>query len=128
MILNSKERHSALIKRKATELGFSFCGISKADFLEEESRRLDLWLKDGYHGKMSYMENHYDKRLDPRLLVEDAKSVVSLLFNYSRSLYNFSSASRSSSINFFLSSSYLSRFSSICCCNIIIYSTFSLSF
>ena len=72
-----------MIKQKATELGFSFCGISKADFLEEEARRLDSWLKEGYHGKMKYMENHYDKRLDPRLLVEDAKSVVSLLLNYS---------------------------------------------
>lgn len=83
MGLNLKEKHSAMIKQKATELGFSFCGISKADFLEEEARRLDSWLKEGYHGKMKYMENHYDKRLDPRLLVEDAKSVVSLLLNYS---------------------------------------------
>lgn len=71
-----------LIKKKALELGFSFCGISKATFLEEEARRLDDWLKNGYQGKMAYMENHYDKRLDPRLLVNDAKSVVSLLLNY----------------------------------------------
>ena len=59
-----------------------YCGISKADFLEEEARRLDQWLKAGYHGKMDYMANHYDKRLDPRLLVDGAKSVVSLLLNY----------------------------------------------
>ena len=59
-----------------------YCGISKADFLEDEARRLDQWLKSGYHGKMDYMANHYDKRLDPRLLVDGAKSVVSLLLNY----------------------------------------------
>ena len=59
-----------------------FCGISKADFLEKEARELDQWLKNGNHGKMNYMENHFDKRLDPRLLVDDAKSVVSLMLNY----------------------------------------------
>lgn len=59
-----------------------YCGISKADFLEEQARQLDEWLKRGCHGKMQYMENHFDKRLDPRLLVDDAKSVVSLLLNY----------------------------------------------
>ncbi len=59
-----------------------FCGISKADFLEKEARELDQWLKNGSHGKMNYMENHFDKRLDPRLLVDDAKSVVSLMLNY----------------------------------------------
>ena len=59
-----------------------YCGISKADFLEEEARQLEKWLKEGKHGKMTYMENHFDKRLDPRLLMDGAKSVVSLLFNY----------------------------------------------
>ncbi len=59
-----------------------YCGISKADFLEDEARRLDDWLKKDYHGKMSYMANNFDKRLDPRLLVDGAKSVVSLLLNY----------------------------------------------
>lgn len=59
-----------------------FCGVSKADFLEKEAKELDRWLKNGNHGKMSYMENHFDKRLDPRLLVDDAKSVISLLLNY----------------------------------------------
>lgn len=59
-----------------------FCGVSKADFLEEEAKRLEEWLKRDYHGKMSYMANHFDKRLDPRLLVDGAKSVVSLLLNY----------------------------------------------
>jgi epoxyqueuosine reductase len=59
-----------------------YCGISKADFLKEEANKLEKWLKAGNHGKMTYMENHFDKRLDPRLLVDDAKSVISLLFNY----------------------------------------------
>ncbi len=77
-----KERYSLLIKQKAKELGFFFCGISKADFLEKEAKRLENYLKQQYHGKMSYMENHFDKRLDPRLLVDNAKSVVSLLLNY----------------------------------------------
>jgi epoxyqueuosine reductase len=70
------------IKRRAAELGFMACGISKAEFLEEEAPRLENWLKRGMNGKMGYMENHFDKRLDPRLLVDGAKSVISLLLNY----------------------------------------------
>ena len=70
------------IKQKAFELGFSFVGISKATFLEQEARRLEDWLKDKRHGKMSYMENYFDKRTDPRLLVDDAKSVITVLQNY----------------------------------------------
>jgi epoxyqueuosine reductase len=58
------------------------CGISKAGFLEKEAPRLEKWLKNNSHGQMSYMENHFDKRLDPTLLVDGAKSVVSLLLNY----------------------------------------------
>jgi epoxyqueuosine reductase len=77
--LNKK---STLIKSFAQDAGFSFCGISKADFLEEEAKRLDQWLKKGFHGQMDYMANHFDKRLDPRLLIPGAKSVISLLFNY----------------------------------------------
>lgn len=77
-----KLENSQLIKQLAFECGFDFCGISDACFLEEEAPRLEQWLKNGYHGKMQYMENHFDKRLDPRLLVEGAKSVISLLFNY----------------------------------------------
>lgn len=80
--MDYKNQYTNLVKQKALELGFSFCGISKADFLETEAPRLEKWLKDQRHGKMSYMENHFDKRLDPRLLVDDAKSVVSLLLNY----------------------------------------------
>jgi epoxyqueuosine reductase len=74
--------NAQLIKELALELGFSFCGISKADFLHEEAPRLEAWLKNGMHGEMSYMENHFDMRLDPRLLVPGSKSVVSFLFNY----------------------------------------------
>lgn len=77
-----KQERSAIVKQLAYEHGFDFCGISKADFLEEEAVRLENWLAKGHHGKMAYMENHFDKRLDPRLLVDDCKSVISLLYNY----------------------------------------------
>ncbi len=63
-------------------MGFEYCGISKADFLEEEAPRLENWLNNNHQGKMHYMENHFDKRLDPRLLVDGAKSVISVLLNY----------------------------------------------
>ena len=71
-----------LITQKARDLGFFHIGFSKAEFLEEEAPRLEQWLSKNYHGEMSYMANHFDKRLDPRLLVDDAKTVISLLFNY----------------------------------------------
>ncbi|WP_036691771.1 tRNA epoxyqueuosine(34) reductase QueG [Pedobacter glucosidilyticus] len=71
-----------MIKAEAKRLGFMFCGIAKADFLAEEAPKLEQWLKEGRHGKMSYMENHFDKRLDPRLLVDGAKSVISVALNY----------------------------------------------
>ena len=74
--------NTELIKREAKRLGFDFCGISKAGFLEEEAPRLEQWLKQQMQGQMHYMENHFDKRLDPTLLVEGSKSVVSLLYNY----------------------------------------------
>ncbi len=77
-----QDRNTKLIKDKAKELGFFFCGISKADFLKEEAPRLEKWLKEERNGKMDYMQNHFDMRLDPRLLVDNAKSVVSLLLNY----------------------------------------------
>lgn len=73
---------SERIKKRALELGFLDCGIAKADFLEEEAPRLEAYLKENRHGKMAYMENHFDMRLDPRLLVEGAKSVISLTYNY----------------------------------------------
>src|SRR5690606_24046891 len=74
--------YSKLIKEEAVRLGFQSCGISKADFLEDEAPRLEKWLNNQMHGKMGYMENHFDKRLDPRLLVDEAKSVISLTLNY----------------------------------------------
>ena len=80
--MSSQEQYTRLIKQKAQELGFMYCGVSKADFLKEEASRLESWLNSKMHGKMEYMANHFDKRLDPRLLVDDAKSVVSLLLNY----------------------------------------------
>lgn len=78
----SSIKHTALIKAKAAELGFDFCGIARAEFLEDEAPRLEAWLNKGMHGQMSYMANHFDKRLDPRLLVDDAKSVITVLLNY----------------------------------------------
>jgi epoxyqueuosine reductase len=70
------------IKNKASELGFFYCGFSKVSFLEEEAPRLEKWLKNNYQGSMSYMANHFDKRLNPKLLVDDANTVISLLLNY----------------------------------------------
>lgn len=80
--MNLQEKYSRLIKSKASAFGFQSCGISKADFLAEEAPRLEKWLRNDFHGKMGYMENHFDKRLDPRLLVEGARSVISLSYNY----------------------------------------------
>jgi epoxyqueuosine reductase len=80
--MDQSTTHTALIKAEARRLGFSYIGISKAEFLEEEAPRLESWLNNRMHGQMSYMENYFDKRLDPRLLVPGAKSVVSLLLNY----------------------------------------------
>jgi epoxyqueuosine reductase len=78
----SPHHQRLLVKELAADLGFSHCGISKADFLSEEAPRLEQWLKLGYQGRMSYLERNFDKRLDPRLLVPAAKSVVSLLYNH----------------------------------------------
>ena len=80
--MSLKSEYTAKIKSAADALGFLSCGISQADFLEDEAPRLEQWLNQGHHGSMSYMERHFDKRLDPRLLVPGAKSVVSLLLNY----------------------------------------------
>lgn len=75
-------KYSSLVKEKASAQGFEYCGIAKAGFLEEEARNLENWLNKAYHGEMAYMANHFDKRLDPTLLVPGAKSVVSLIYNY----------------------------------------------
>ncbi len=82
LVMLSPDNNAFTIKQLASEAGFSFCGISKAAFLEQEAPRLEAWLHKGYHGKMQYLENHFDKRLDPSKLVPGAKTVVSLMFNY----------------------------------------------
>lgn len=81
-MINNRSVYSSLIKSEAIKLGFMFCGIAKAEFLEHEAPRLEKWLNKGMHGEMKYMDNHFDKRLDPRLLVDGAKSVISLGLNY----------------------------------------------
>ncbi|SDG59749.1 tRNA epoxyqueuosine(34) reductase QueG [Winogradskyella thalassocola] len=81
-MLNHKAKYSEIIKAEAKRLGFLSCGISKAEFLETEAPRLEAWLNKNMNGEMQYMENHFDKRLDPTLLVEGSKSVISLLLNY----------------------------------------------
>ena len=77
-----KEDYARLIKEKAIDLGFSFARIAKAERMDEEARRLEDWLNQGYQGEMSYLERNFDKRIDPTLLVPGAKSVISLLYNY----------------------------------------------
>jgi len=77
-----KKRNTAIVKTEAKALGFNFTGISKAAFLEEDAPRMEKWLNQGMHGNMSYLANHFEKRLDPRKLVDNAKSVISLMFNY----------------------------------------------
>lgn len=79
---SSASKNTHLIKTEAIRLGFMSCGISKAEFLEEEAPRLESWLNKNHNGKMGYMENHFDKRLDPTKLVPGAKSVISMLLNY----------------------------------------------
>lgn len=78
----SKDQYSQNIKIWARELGFDYCGITKAEPLEEDKKRLEAWLNKGYHGSMTYMEHHFDKRTNPQLLVPGAQSVITLLFNY----------------------------------------------
>ncbi|RYZ89720.1 MAG: DUF1730 domain-containing protein, partial [Proteobacteria bacterium] len=80
--MGTKSEHTAFIKSEVMRLGFLSCGISKAGFLEEEAPRLESWLTKNMNGDMAYMENHFDKRLDPTKLVEGSKSVISLLLNY----------------------------------------------
>lgn len=81
-MIENRAKHTAFIKAEAKRLGFMSCGISKAGFLEEEAPRLENWLQQNMHGEMQYMENYFDKRLDPTKLVEGSKSVISLLLNY----------------------------------------------
>lgn len=79
---SNKQKLTNFIKSKSVDLGFISCGISKADFLEEEAANLENWLKNQMHGEMSYMERNFDMRLDPRKILNGAKSVISLTYNY----------------------------------------------
>ncbi|WPV64942.1 tRNA epoxyqueuosine(34) reductase QueG [Chitinophaga sp. LS1] len=76
------ETYTAFIKAQAADLGFDHCGIARAVQLDDDARRLETWLNKGMHGNMKYMENHFDKRIDPRKLVDNARSVITLLLNY----------------------------------------------
>ncbi|NCI50679.1 tRNA epoxyqueuosine(34) reductase QueG [Sediminibacterium roseum] len=80
--MSHPEKNTAIIKNTARQLGFSYCGIAKAEQLDNDARRLEQWLSQGMHGGMQYMENHFDLRVDPRKLVPGAKSVITLLQNY----------------------------------------------
>jgi len=77
-----KQKQTKLIKQLASEFGFNFCGIAQATKLDDDARRLELWLNKGMHGNMQYMERYFDLRIDPRQLVPGAKSVITLLLNY----------------------------------------------
>src|ERR1041384_1011887 len=80
--MTKTSQNTQFIKSTASSLGFTFCGISKAEFLASEAPRLEEWLKRNYQGEMRYLENYFDKRLDPTLLVPGARSVISLVYNY----------------------------------------------
>ncbi len=82
MLKNSKTELTQFIKQRAVELGFSWCGIAEAKFLEREAKHVEAFINKGFHGEMKYLENHFEKRLDPRKLVDGAKSVISFAFNY----------------------------------------------
>ena len=80
--MDSLEKHTRFIKQTATRLGFEYCGITKAKRLDDDAERLEQWLNSNMHGTMKYMENHFDLRVNPALLVPGAKSVITLLKNY----------------------------------------------
>ncbi|MFN5646957.1 MAG: epoxyqueuosine reductase, partial [Sphingobacteriales bacterium] len=76
------EQHTQWIKSQAAQLGFAYCGIARAERLNDDAARLERWLNKGMHGSMGYMANHFELRVDPTKLVPGAKSVITLLFNY----------------------------------------------
>ncbi len=80
--MSAEQRHTDLIREEAQRLGFGFVGFARAEKLDDEARRLEKWLQQGAHGSMAYMENHFDMRVDPTLLVPGAKTVICLTFNY----------------------------------------------
>ena len=80
--MSTAEKNTNLIKALAVNYGFDYCGIAKAQRLDEDARRLESWLNKGLHGSMQYMENHFDLRIDPSKLVPGARSIITLLLNY----------------------------------------------
>jgi epoxyqueuosine reductase len=80
--MSLKEKHTEFIKASAKTLGFDYCGIAKAEQLDDDARRLESWLNKGFQGQMDYMNNYFDLRIDPTKLVPGAKSVITLLLNY----------------------------------------------
>ena len=80
--MSTLQKHTEIVKRLAANYGFDYCGIARAQLLDEDARRLESWLSKGLHGTMQYMENHFDLRIDPSKLVPGAKSVITLLLNY----------------------------------------------
>lgn len=82
LLLNNAEKHTKAIKNFAAQSGFHFCGIAKAVKLNDDARRLESWLQQGFHGSMKYMENYFELRVDPCKLIPGAKSVITLLLNY----------------------------------------------
>ncbi len=79
---NLIEKHTIWLKQECLRLGFNYCGIAKAERLDDDARRLEVWLTKNMHGKMQYMENHFDLRVDPTKLVPGAKSVITVIKNY----------------------------------------------
>ncbi len=77
-----KKQNTILVKNLAQTFGFDYCGIARAQKLDDDARKLEAWLKGGHHGGMQYMENYFDLRIDPSQLVPGAKSVITLLKNY----------------------------------------------
>ncbi|MEO7306395.1 MAG: tRNA epoxyqueuosine(34) reductase QueG [Ferruginibacter sp.] len=80
--MSNAKTHTEIIKNMATRYGFDYCGIAKAQLLDEDAKRLERWLSKGMHGSMQYMEDHFDLRIDPSKLVPGARSVITLLLNY----------------------------------------------
>ncbi len=80
--MNPLQEHTAFIKKTAIRLGFNYCGIARAQRLDDDAARLEQWLQKGMHGSMQYMEKNFDLRIDPAKLVPGAKSVITLLKNY----------------------------------------------
>jgi epoxyqueuosine reductase len=78
----SNVKNTEFVKQSATRLGFDFCAVATAAFLDDDARRLENWLAKGMHGSMAYMENYFELRTDPSKLVPGARSVITLLLNY----------------------------------------------